>query len=248
MSEFKLPTETIELPSKGLLYPADSPLASGTLEMKYMTAKEEDILSNTNYLSDGTAIDKLLKSLIVSKDVNYNDLLEGDKSAVLIAARILSYGKDFEFKYNGQTAKADLTTLQPKVIPDNLFDSRINNFEFTLPHSGNNITFKLLTHGDEVKIALEVKGLQKLDKTSNPEGSTRLKYIISSVNGITEKSEIRKFVDEFLLAKDARELRKFYSEISPDINMITSVETENGIEEGVEVPVTLNFFWPDFDL
>ncbi len=89
-SKFKLPTETVDLPSKGLLYPEDSPLAKGTIEMKYMTAKEEDILTNQNYISDGTVIDKLLQSLIVTEGVNFNELLVGDKNAIMVAARILS--------------------------------------------------------------------------------------------------------------------------------------------------------------
>src|SRR6056300_1721254 len=100
--EFSLPTETIELPSKGLLYPEGHPLSSGTIEMKYMTAKEEDILTNQNYIRQGLVIDKLLQSLIVT-DVDYNDILIGDKNAVMLAARILSYGKDYEFTYGGTT-------------------------------------------------------------------------------------------------------------------------------------------------
>ena len=110
MSEFKMPTETIELPSKGLLYPESNPLSSGTIEMKYMTAKEEDILTNQSYIKQGIVIDKLVQSLIVS-DVNYDDLLIGDKDAILVAARILGYGKDYEFNYMGESYVVDLTTL-----------------------------------------------------------------------------------------------------------------------------------------
>jgi hypothetical protein len=101
MSEFKFPTEEVELPSKGLIYPKDNPLSSGKIEMKYMTAKEEDILTNQNYIKQGIVIDKLLKSLIISK-VNYDDMIVGDKNAVLIAARILGYGKDYDFQYKGE--------------------------------------------------------------------------------------------------------------------------------------------------
>jgi len=93
MSEFKIPTETVELPSKGLLYPEGSELAKGTIEMKYMTAREEDILTNQSYIQNGTVLDKLMKSLIVSK-INYDDLLIGDKNAIMVAARVLGYGKD----------------------------------------------------------------------------------------------------------------------------------------------------------
>jgi hypothetical protein len=105
-SKFQLPTETVELPSKGLLYPEDSPLAKGTIEMKYMTAKEEDILTNQNYIQKGTVIDKLLQSLIVEKEVEYNQLLIGDKNAIMVAARILSYGKDYSFNFKGEELTA----------------------------------------------------------------------------------------------------------------------------------------------
>ena len=96
--KFTIPTEEVELPSKGLLYPKDSPLASGKIEMKYMTAKEEDILTNQNYIQNGTVIDKLLKALIVNKDINFGDILIGDKNAIMIAARILAYGKDYKIR------------------------------------------------------------------------------------------------------------------------------------------------------
>ena len=111
--EFSLPTETIELPSKGEFYPEGHPLASGTVEMKYMTAKEEDILTNQNYIKKGVVIDKLLKSLLMT-DFNYGDILVGDKNAIMIAARILSYGKDYPVQYNGEQVNVDLSLLEPQ--------------------------------------------------------------------------------------------------------------------------------------
>ena len=137
MAEFKLPTEEVELPSKGLLYSKDNPLSSGKLEMKYMTAKEEDILTNQNFISKGVVIDKLLQSLIVNKDINYNTLLIGDKNAIMIAARILSYGKSYEFTYDSKPQNVDLSLLQNKEIDADLFKSGENNFGFTLPEWAN---------------------------------------------------------------------------------------------------------------
>jgi len=98
MSEFKFPTETVELPTKGLIYSKDNPLSSGKVEMKYMTAKEEDILTNQNYIKQGVVIDKLLKSLIIDKKINYDEMVTGDRNAVLISSRILGYGKAYNFK------------------------------------------------------------------------------------------------------------------------------------------------------
>jgi hypothetical protein len=133
MSEFKLPTETVELPSKGLLYPEDSELAKGIIEIKYMTAKEEDILTNQSYIKNGTVLDKLIKSLIVSK-INYDDLLVGDKNAIMIAARILGYGAEYTFNYLGESHTVDLSQVENKPLKEELFISHINEFTFTLPN------------------------------------------------------------------------------------------------------------------
>ena len=245
-SKFQLPTETVELPSKGLLYAKDSPLASGTIEMKYMTAKEEDILTNANYLNNGTAIDKLLRSLVVDKKIRYNDLLVGDKNAMMVAARVLSYGKDYIFSYNNEEHTVDLSTLKLKYADEKIIKDRKNEFLFKLPNTDNTVTFKLFNHDDEQAIEKEIAGLRKIDKKSSSASSTRLKYMITSVNGLTEQKDIREFVDNYMLAKDARELRKYYNEIAPDVEFTTTIVNEDGGEEDITIPITLKFFWPDF--
>src|SRR5210317_2141282 len=181
-NKFQFPTEVIDLPSKGLLYPEDSPLSSGKVEMKYMTAREEDILTNVNYLEQGIVIDKLLESLVVSK-IDHNELLIGDKNALLIAARVLGYGKDYEIEYLGQPYTVDLSELKLKELDESLFEKGKNEFEFTLPTTNTKIKFKLLTQGDETKINEEIKGLQKIDKNASYENTTRLKHMILSVDG-----------------------------------------------------------------
>ena len=245
MAEFEFPSEEIELPSKGLLYPKDNPLSSGKLEIKYMTAKEEDILTNQNYLKNGTVIDKLLQSLIVDKKVNYDDLIIGDKNALLIASRILGYGKDYEFKYNDEDVSIDLTKLETRYLDESLMIEDKNQFSFTLPHTKATITYKLLTNKDERKISSEIKGLQKINKQSSPELSTRLKFMITSVNGESENKVIREFVDNYMLARDSRAFREHIKETQPDIIMKFDYEGENGVEEDVNVPITAGFFWPD---
>ncbi len=202
MAELKIPTETVSLPSKGLLYPKESPLSKGEIEMKYMTAKEEDILTNANYIKNGIVIDKLLQALIVTP-IDYNELLIGDKNAILIAARILGYGKEYAFKYtnsDGQEVEAtvDLSKLEDKVIDEKLFKRGSNDFIFTLPHSGNTITFKLLTHGDEQKIEAEIKGLKKVNPNITTDVTTRLKHMITSVEGKRDQKDVRDFVDNYL--------------------------------------------------
>ena len=101
-NKFSFPTEVVDLPSKGLVYPETSPLSSGKVEMKYMTAREEDILTNQAYIQKGTVLDKLLESLIVTKGVNVKDLIVGDKNSLFVAARVLGYGKDYSFNYAGE--------------------------------------------------------------------------------------------------------------------------------------------------
>ena len=241
MSEFKLPTEVIELPSKGLLYPEGSELAKGTLEMKYMTAKEEDILTNQSYIQKGTVLDKLMKSLIISK-INYDELLIGDKNAIMVAARILGYGKDYSFSILGEDHTVDLSTLENKPLNEELFKDGENNFEFTLPHSGNKVTFKLLTHKDEQDISRELEGLKKIKKDNSPELTTRLKHLITSVEGKTEKKDIREFVDNYLLARDSRALREYIKEIQPDVDL-TFFPT--GESNRINIPIGVSFFWPD---
>ena len=244
MAEFKIPTETVELPSKGLLYPKDSPLAEGKIELKYMTAKEEDILTNQNYIRQGTVIDKLLQSLIVTK-INYNDLLVGDKNAIMIAARILSYGAKYNFVYDGVEQEIDLSTLENNSLSEEVEKATDNNFTFTLPHTDNVVTFKLLTHGDEGKIESELKGLQKVNKDGANDVTVRLAHMITSINGSEERKDIREFVNNYFLAKDAREFRKYYQSISPDINLNVTLIGSDGVEEDTDLPIGINFFWPD---
>jgi hypothetical protein len=239
--EFKLPTEIVKLPSQGLIYPESNPLSSGEVEVKYMTAKEEDILTNSNYINDGTVLDRLMKSLIVS-DINYDDLIIGDKNAIMVASRILGYGKNYSFIYDGEEYTVDLTQLENKELNLDLFKNRENRFSFTLPSTDVTIEFKILTHGDEKRITEEVKSLKKINSESSPELTTRLKYMILSVNGSTEKKDIREFVDNYLLAQDARAFRAYLNELQPDVDLTFF---RRRTESKTQIPIGLSFFWPD---
>lgn len=248
MAQFKLPTETIKLPSKGLVYPKENPLSSGEIEMKYMTAREEDILTNTNYIQQGTAIDKLFQSLIVTK-INYDDLLSADKDGIMIASRILGYGKNYPVKYKHPLTGVeedfivDLTQIKEKTFDESKFDHK-NEFEFTLPVTGNHITFKLGTHGDEKKIETEINATKKIRPAN--EVTTRLKHVILSVNGDYEKKTVIEFVDTALLAGDSIALRKYIRQISPGMDLTFKFVGSDGyVQEGVSLPIGLSFFYPD---
>jgi hypothetical protein len=250
MAELKIPTETVSLPSKGFVYPETSLLSKGEIEMRYMSAKDEDILTNINFIKQGTAIDKLLKSLIVTP-IDIDELITGDKNAILFAARILGYGKDYSFRFrNESTGKdedytADLTTLKEKEINESLFEKGKNEFNFTLPQSGNVITFKLLTGKDEKAIDAEIKGLEKIDPNGAFENTTRLKHMITSINGKADQASIRDFVDNYLLVPDSRAFKKYYNQLSPDISTEITIDKDGYVQEGVIIPININFFWPE---
>ena len=250
-SNYQFPTEEVTLPSKGLLYPEGSPLKSGIIEMKYMTAKEEDILTNQNLIKNGTVIDKLLQSLIVT-NIDYNELLIGDKNAILIASRILGYGQEYSFKYahpitgEEETVTVDLTESDDKLLDESLVVDNKNEFKFTLPHSKMDVTFKLISHGDERKIEQELKGLRKISKLTSADLTTRLKHMILSVNGDYTVKSVRDFVDNAFLARDARALREYASSIMPDADLTFDIEFKDGaIAEGVTIPIGTSLFWPE---
>ena len=150
---FTFPTETVTIPSQGKLYPLDNPLSAGEVEMKYMTAREEDILTNPNLLKQGLAIEKVLQALIKTP-INFNDLLLGDRNGLLIAARILAYGASYSITYFDPETEVtekvaiDLTKLLDKKVDFSAYNNT-NNFTFELPFSKNTVTFKLLTIGDQ---------------------------------------------------------------------------------------------------
>jgi hypothetical protein len=253
MAEKKLQTEMVGLPSKGLLYPESSPLRNGSVEVKYMTAKEEDILTNQSFIKSGTVIDKLLEALVVSP-INFNDILIGDKNAILVAARVYGYGPHYVFNYTNpgtnedEEVMIDLSLVQDKEINEALItEPGVNSFEFELPLSKKKINFKLLTQSDENNIQLELKTQRKMKREA--ELTTRLKHTIISVDGDTDISTIREFIDGELLAVDSRALRNYIKEMSPDVDLTFNFEGEDGtIVNNVLIPIGVGFFWPDLQV
>jgi len=212
-----------------------------------MIAKEEDILSNQNFIRQGSVFDKLLSSLIVSK-INYDDLTIGDKNAILIAARILGYGKDYKVKLahpltgEEEVVTIDLSKVENKKIDYSLYNNK-NEFTFELPVSKNEVTFRILTHKDEREIDEELKSLKKVNLSA--EVTTRLKKSILSVNGDSDKKAVRDFVDNYLLAADARALREYMKDVNPDLDLtFTFVGSDGYTQEGVDIPLGLSFFYP----
>jgi hypothetical protein len=250
--QFDFPTETIELPSQGLAYPEGHPLRNGTCEIKYMTAREEDILANQTLIRKGTVLDKLFESVVVEPGVNPNDILIGDKNAILMATRILGYGAEYEveitdpFTLEKQNVVIDLSKVKTKDIDYNSLNAN-NKFKFTIPSNGKVIEFKLLTHGDEQAITKESQALEKLNKNSSAsyDVTTRLKYMIISVDGNTDRGFINRWVVNEFLAKDTKVFRAYIKEISPDLDMKFEFTSElTGDTEALDIPFGINFFYP----
>lgn len=246
------PTEVIDLPSKGYFYPEGHPLSSGKVEMKYMTAREEDILSSATLIKQGVVIDKLLQSLLVTK-FNFNDLLTIDKNAIFIAARILAYGNDYEVEVTCPSCGAkekkviDLAEFAEKEIDWSKFAPTQTTHEFTLPLGKQVLTLKFLTQGDDSLIESELKAAKKLSKITgvDPELTTRLKHTIVAVNGDTNKSVINATVDN-MLSRDSLALRKHLKEITPDIDTTFGFACSScGYEQdNMQMPIGVGFFWP----
>ena len=248
------PTEAVPLPSRGLLYPEGHPLADGFIEMKYMTAKDEDILTSQNLIKQGVVLDKLFESLIVTS-VNYGDIYSGDKNAIMVAARLLGYGNDYTVELEDpfsqgtkQKVTIDLSQIEHKEVDYSLFENRRNEFDFELPNSRRVVTFRLMTHSLEKEIQAELKASNKtIIKTGiDKELTTRLKHIIIGVDGETGRSAINNFVDNELFAVDSRALRSYIKEISPDLDMtFTFISDATGEVKELDIPMDVSFFWPN---
>ena len=249
----QFPTEMIDLPSEGKLYPKEHPFSSGQVEMRYMTAKEEDIMTSQSLLRKGIAFDKVLENLIVEK-VDLDSLLLGDKNALMIAARVLGYGKDYKVSVtdpndpqNKEEINVDLSKLDDKKVDFSKFIEGSREFTTKLPLSKREITLKVLTSGDDKMIDAELKGLKKLEKTTGvmPEMTTRLKHTITAIDGNDKKEAIRSYVDNELLAGDSSFLRDEIYEMTPDVDMTFAYESSNGEIEMMDLPIDISFFFPN---
>lgn len=246
------PTETIDLPSQGKFYDSSNPLSKGTVEMKFMTAKEEDILTSPNLLKKGLAVDKLLESLIVDKSISLDTLLSGDKNALIFAARRLAYGDTYgplDIQCPKCSTKnkvnVDLAQIQNKSLESEITVDNNNEFTYTLPVSKATITFRPLTSADEKSIERDNIAISKLKKDSSSEVTSRLRYMITSINGERDKGKLKSLIEN-LLAKDSLSLRQYIKTVTPDIDSSFNFVCEQcTYEERVAVPITAQFFWPD---
>lgn len=248
----KYPTEIVDLPSRGWFYPEGHPLSSGKIELKMMTAKEEDILTSQNLIKKGVVLQKLVESLIVNKKIKLDDILLCDMNGIFVAIRRLAYGDQYgplkiKCPSCGDETEltVDLSTIKSKPFSFEEYPKHQNLFTFTLPYSNKVVTYKILTQKEDDAVDSEVKSLNKISKERSTEVTTRLKHLIQSVNGDDDKMAIRKFVENELVSRDTLALRKYVREHVPDVDLAFPFTCSNcGHEERMDVPLTVQFFWP----
>jgi hypothetical protein len=250
MSENTFPTEVITLPSEGKCYPESNPLSKGTIEIKYMTAKEEEILTSQNLIKKGIVLDKLFESIIVDKSINVDDIILGDKNAIMLATRILGYGSQYKFELttdDGETEEisVDLSKVQTKEVDVNKLN-RDNRYKFKTPTTNTEIEFKILTHGDEKAIDADVKAMQRLNKNAgSSELTTRYRYMITSVDGKSDSRTIVDFINNRFLTRDTKAFREYLKDLTPDVKMEFDYENPiTGETEVRSITMGVGFFWP----
>lgn len=248
----EIPFETVPLPSKGVIYPPDSPLHMlPSLDIKVMTAREEDILTSRALIKKGTVITELLKSCLMDKTIHVGDMIAGDRNALMVAVRITGYGSDYPVEIDcgecGFKHKHEFTLggLPIKTLDIEPVEPGMNVFRFELPISQRTVYFKYLTGTDEEEIDVLHERLRKTGQVQDAAITTRLKYSILQVDDVKDKSVLARFVDR-MRAGDSRALRKYMDDNAPGIEMREQVTCPAcAFEEVVTVPIGVTFFWPE---
>ena len=250
---FVVPTEFVDLPSAGIYYPEGHPLHnSQTVEIKHMTAKEEDILTSATLVKNGLALDRLVQSVLLDKTMDPGSLLLGDKNAILIASRITGYGPHYDVNtrcpscYNKEDHTFNLEDIgtSPSTLDADVENHEDGTFTFSLPTAGVQVTVRLLTAADEQSLAKLLENKKRIKKETAPV-TDLLKSVIVAVNGVTKPSMLHEFVDLMPLA-DVRTLRETYEHLKPDVDLKFDFACSECDHEGeVTMPLTAKFFWPN---
>lgn len=246
------PTEAVPLPSGGKIYPPDSPLhRAGLIEIRSMTARDEDILTSRALLKQGKAVDALLRSCILNKAIDITQMLTGDRNAVMVAIRITGYGADYQAQLDcpkcDEKVKAtfDLSQLPIKPLGKEPREEGKNEFEFDLPVSKKKVVFKLLTGADEKDLSDLLSRTQKMGNGVEGGVTARLLMSIISLGGETDRNKLAQAIRN-LPARDSRAFRAELDKVSPGVDMTQKFSCPScGEESEVNVPIGTEFFWPE---
>jgi rubredoxin len=250
-TEFQVPTDYVELPSKGMFYAN----RKSSVQIKYLTAEEENILTSADLIKSGKVLDVLLKKAIIDKDIDPEELLSSDRNAVLIALRITGYGDEYEAKTTcpscSHVNKNDvlLSSLQSRDVADTPDSEGL--FSVQLPKCKANIKFRLLKGSDETRLQ-KVAELNKKSVGNNMKYQTVLteRYLlqIMEVQGNRDKTFIKKFISAMPIA-DSLFFREYLKEVEPGLDMTHDFDCENcGHSYQQEIPLTAKLFWPNANI
>jgi hypothetical protein len=249
---YEVPVESVPLPSLGKVYPDGNPLSGQeTVEIRAMTAREEDILTSRALIKKGTVITHLIQSCLTDKSIDVKNMISGDRNALMISLRITGYGQEYGVEVDcpacGARSKQDfdLAALEVKTLDIDPVAPGTNEFEFVLPVTKKKVTFKFLTGADEEEIAIVQERKKKSGFKSDNLITTRLMYSIVSIDGITDKSKINGFIRN-MPARDSLALRRFIDKSEPGIDMKSWMSCQSCFADSeVRLPLGATFFWPD---
>lgn len=249
---FEIPVESVPLPTHGVVYPSDSHLYGlETIDIRSMTAREEDILTSRALIKKGTVISNLLQSCIVDKRIDVQKMLSGDRNAIMVALRITGYGAEYTAEVDcpscGDRSKHefDLSALRIKELQIQPVEIGSNLFEFQLPVTKKNVKFKFLTGACEEEIMIIQERKKKSGAQADSLVTTRLQFSIVAVDGKTDKNLISSFIRS-MPAKDSMMLRQFIDKNEPGIDMKQFIDCSAcGESSEVRMPLGASFFWPD---
>jgi len=252
VSGFRIPTEFVRLPSKGKIYPQDSSLyLAEEVEVKQMTASEEDILTSRSLIRSGKAVDMVVGSCLVDKTIIVDNLLTGDKNAILMALRVNAYGTDYKLDVTCPTCSEetkdhsfDLSSLEMKTLDIKPLEEGTNKFNYKT-ESGTELEFQFFTNGLVKQVTEEQSSIKRVSGQAVDKNITAsLKAYIISVDGNKNKADINRYVD-VMPARDSRTLRRFIDDNEPDLTMEQEFDCPHcGNTNEVDVPISAEFFWP----
>ena len=252
---FVVPTEFVELPSGGKFYPPTHPLHNqDSIEIKQMTAKEEDMLTSRTLLKKGVALDRVIRNVIVDRKIDPDSLLIGDKNAIIVATRVSGYGNDYSTSVNcpacGETQRYEFDLNDANIYTGDDYEelgatpNEDGTFNLTLPRTQVDVTLRLLTGRDEKALADGIE-MDRKSKKGEKTITRQLTHIISAVDGDTSRESIQ-YLIENAPAMDTRQLRLVYRAIAPNLDLTQDFEcSECDHTQEMEVPLTADFFWPD---
>ena len=249
---FEIPVETVPLPSGGIVYPPEHPLhGCTTVDIRAMTAREEDILTSKALIKKGTVISHLLKSCMIDKRVEPDDMLAGDRNAIMVALRVTGYGAKYSVEVDcpacSERSKQafNLGELPIKRLETQPVATGTNSFETELPQTKAKVRFKFLIGRDEQEIMQMNERRKKQGQRADNLVTDRLRYSITSVNGVSDKTKLDMFIRN-IPARDSLYLRKFIDRNEPGIDMKAWMDCPACLEHSeVRLPLGAAFFWPD---